>query len=185
MGTTSQSENNQGHLERVLLVCGEQMAGKSQLLRQMLGDQRLGGLGPSMGRFQSRPLSRERLIAGRFTSPHESGQTPAQFHANIAASGKCWRYNYFSAIQPRAAKNMPGVADLCDGLIRAFRPERIRVVHLAPDQWGNLRSQLTDSEIDGLRALDVEVLAIDARSRPSCPAEPGNVRILADYFDFS
>ena len=90
----------------------------------------------------------------------------------------------FSAVQPRVSNNMPGIVDLCAGLIAVFRPERIRVVSLAPDQWGNLRSQLTAIEVDGLRKLDVEFVALDAR-RSRHSSEPGNVRILADYFDFS
>ena len=53
-----------------------------------------------------------------------------------------------------------------------------------PNQWGEDASRLDDTEIDGLRQLDVEVLAIDAR-RSANPVEPGNARILADYFDFS
>ena len=79
---------------------------------------------------------------------------------------------------------MPGIVEVCNGLVVAFRPERIRVIHLAPDQWGNSPSQLTSFEIDELRKLDIEVLAIDAR-RSSHSSEPGNTRILADYFDFS
>ena len=79
---------------------------------------------------------------------------------------------------------MPGIVGVCCGLKLEFKPERIRVVHLAPDQWGNSQSGLTNNEVDGLLTLDVEVVAIDAR-RSSFLAEPGNVRILADYFDFS
>jgi hypothetical protein len=79
---------------------------------------------------------------------------------------------------------MPGIVDVCAGLRAEFMPERIRVVQLSPDQWGGSASALTQAEIDGVRALDVEVLAIDAR-RSGHPAEPGNVRILADYFDFT
>ena len=79
---------------------------------------------------------------------------------------------------------MPGIVDVCDELKTEFQPERIRVVQLAPDQWGNAASRLSDAEIDGLRRLDVEVLAIDAR-RSGHPVEPGNERILADFFDFS
>jgi hypothetical protein len=45
---------------------------------------------------------------------------------------------------------MPGI---CDGLRTEFLLERIRVVQLAPDQWGNAASRLTDAEIDGLRRL--------------------------------
>ena len=80
---------------------------------------------------------------------------------------------------------MPGIVDVCDGLRRDFNAERIRVVQLAPDQFGGLGSQLTRGEVDGLRNLDVEVLSIDARRNPPHSAEPGNVRVLADFFDFS
>ena len=80
---------------------------------------------------------------------------------------------------------MPDIVAVCGGLIRKFDPERIRVVQLAPDQWGNNHSQLSNATVDGLRLLDVEVVAIDARRRSGCPAEPGNIRILADFFDFS
>ena len=37
-----QAQRTRAHLERVLLVCGEQNSGKSRLLRQMLSDERLG-----------------------------------------------------------------------------------------------------------------------------------------------
>lgn len=96
-----------------------------------------------------------------------------------------WRINYVSAVQPRAAHNMPGIVDVCAALKQNFMPERIRVVQLAPDQHNEFHSQLTPAEVDGLRQHDVEVLSIDARKNPAHPAEPGNVRILADFFDFS
>jgi len=79
---------------------------------------------------------------------------------------------------------MPGIVAVCQGLIAELMPERIRVVQLNPDRWGADASRLNETEIDGLRELDVEVLAIDA-GRSANPVEPGNVRILADYFDFS
>ena len=184
-----QASRTSAHLERIMLVCGEQNAGKSRLLRQMFGDLRLGGAVPPAGPLRPRALSRERCLAARFTSPHEAGESEAEFHDKIAdacrtAWNEYWRINYASAVQPRAANRMPGIVQVCDGLRRAFLPERIRVVQLAPDQWGGTESQLTTSEVDGLRALDVEVIAIDAR-RSGKPAEPGNVRVLADYFDFS
>jgi hypothetical protein len=117
-----------------------------------------------------------------------AGETPAQFHQKIddacaTAWSDFWRICYVSAVQPHSRNSMPGIVDVCYGLRTAFLPERIRVVQLAPDQWGNAASRLTDAEIDGLRRLDVEVLAIDAR-RSGHPAEPGNERILADFFDF-
>ncbi len=144
---------------------------------------------PSNRRMGPRALSRERCLAVRFTSPHEMNETPAEFHQKLDREteigwGKCWRVNYACAIQPRAFNRMPGIVNVCDGLIKEFWPERIRVVQLTPDQWGNQTSQLTTVDIDGLRMLDVEVITIDAR-RSAHAAEPGNVRVLADYFDFS
>ena len=184
-----QARRARAHLERVLLVCGNSNAGKSRLLRHMLGDPRLGGVVPAHPRVRARPLSRERCLTVRFTSPHEMGENQAKFHKKIdrateVAWWSYWRMNFASAIQPRPHKRMPGIVDVCDGLIRECRPERVRVVQLAPDKDGDLTSQLTAVEIDGLRRLDVEVISLDARSS-SYLAEPGNVRVLADYFDFS
>ena len=155
----------------------------------MFGDPRLGGSIPLNGPLAPQPLSRERCLAGRATSPHEAHQTLQEFLDVIGAACKnawdeYWRINYVSAIQPRARNHMPGIVDVCDGLKQAFMPERIRVVQLVPDQLGRDTLKLSSIEIDGLRALDVEVLSIDAR-RSVYPAEPGNIRILADFFDFS
>lgn len=188
-----QRERKRAHLERVLLVCGHQNSGKSRLLRHMLGDKRLGGSVPTSGVLKPRPLSRERCLAGRFASPHEKNEHLSEFIKSIddacsrAWNDGFWRINYASAIQPRPFSNMPDVVEVCKEINDAFWPERIRVVVLSPDQAGLTKNVLTTSEIDGLRAVaggTVEVLTIDAR-RSSHPAEPGNVRILADYFDFS
>lgn len=184
-----QANRKRAHIERVLLVCGDQNAGKSRLLRHMLGDPRLGGNIPSSPRLRARHLSRERCLAVRFTSPHEMGETPTKFYDKIDRASEIvwrthWRMNYACAVQPRPSNHMPGIVDVCAGLIKEFMPERIRVVSLNPDQWGQNTSALGPVEVDGLRALDVEFVPIDAR-RSSHPAEPGNVRILADFFDFS
>jgi hypothetical protein len=116
-------------------------------------------------------------------------ETPAEFHQKLdrvteIAWWKYWRVNYACAVQPHQFNNMPGIVQVCNGLKKEFKPERIRVVQLMPDQWGNPTSQLTPLEVDGLRKSDVEVVTVDAR-RSAYAAEPGNVRTLADYFDFS
>lgn len=184
-----QAGQTRAHLERIMLVCGLPNAGKSRLIRRMFADRRLGGHVPVAGPLPTHALSRERCLAGRLTSPHEAGETQAQFHQKIddacAAVGfNFWRVNYVTAIQPRPRNHMPDIIAVCNGLQREFRPERIRVVQLAPDQWGTDASRLTHTEVDGLRPLDVEVVSVDAR-RSGVPAEPGNERILADFFDFS
>jgi len=130
-----------------------------------------------------RALSNERWLAGRLTSPHEMEETPEHFHNNIRAA-QFRRLNYYSAAQPQAFKNMPCIVGVCEGLQQEFSPERIRVVMLVPDQAGGHTSALTTNVVDALRLLDVEVLTIDAR-RGVLPAEPGNARILADFFDFT
>lgn len=155
----------------------------------MLGDYRLGGQVPVGPRVRARALSRERCLAFRFTSPHEIGETPTQFHHKIdraceIAWRSFWRVNFACAVQPNAFNKMPDIVGVCDGLVQAFLPERMRVVQLSPDQWGQQTSQLTTAQVDGLRGLDVEVISIDIR-RSQYPAEPGNVRVLADFFDFS
>ena len=185
-----QARRTRAHLERVLLVCGNQNAGKSRLLRSMLTDRRLGGVYPKQKIITARALSRERALAVRCTSPHEYGETPGEFHRKIdRVAAKLlrqgfFRFNYACAIQPLATNLMGDIVSVCDGLQKAFKPERIRVVQLVPDQWGTTSSQLTTSQVDGVRRLVAEVLALDAR-RGKQPADPANVRLLADYFDFS
>ena len=184
-----QAMRKRAHLERVLLVCGEQNAGKSRLLRMMLGDPRLGGVVPASPSIRMRALSRERCLAVRFTSPHEMNETPDDFHRKIdrvteRAWWTHWRVNYACAVQPRAFKKMPDISVVCAGIQKEFMPERIRVVQLAPNQWGSDTGMISSGEVDQLRAQDVEFITIDAR-RSHLAAEPGNVRILADFFDFT
>ncbi len=181
---------NKAHIERILLVCGNQNAGKSRLIRQMHSDRRLGAKAAVKGPIALHSLSRERCLATLSSSPHEKGETPSEFHRRldeiaVRARRDHWRINFVCAVQPQQSNNMPGIVKTCKGLLGYFSPERIRVVQLAPDKDGNLHSQLTPAEVDGLRDLDVEVISIDARSRQGVPAEPGNIRLLADFFDFS
>ncbi|MDP3905842.1 hypothetical protein [Novosphingobium sp.] len=186
----------QPHVERMMLVCGAQNDGKTWLLQNMLSDRRLAGI---VRRRNTTPisLSKERGLVVRSASPHERGLSTTSFHDEIRRAlqdGKkhgCRRMNFAYAVQPRPTKRregkldkIQGIVSVCSDLIKAFAPERIRVVQLSPNQFGSSGNCLTVFEVDGLRNLDVEVIAIDAR-RGGNPIEAGNVRVLADYFDFS
>jgi hypothetical protein len=176
-------------LERIMLVCGNPNAGKSRLLRHMLGDPRLGAeVAINRGPIPPRVLSGGRWLVVRLTSPHESDESQAEFHEKIERACRATKQpfeniNYACAVQPEKARKMPGIVETCNGLIRQFCPQRIRVVQLCPDQSGRGDSAIGRADIDLLRKLDVEVVSINA-TRSQHPAEPGNVRILADFFEF-
>jgi hypothetical protein len=81
-------------------------------------------------------------------------KTLAEFHQKLdrvteIAWWKYWRINCACAVQPRSFKRMPGIVGVCDGLTKQFMPERVGVLQLAPNQWGNQISQLTTAEVDG------------------------------------
>ncbi len=187
----NQTKQGRAHFERMLLVCGGPNCGKSHLLRHMLEDKRLGGSEHTgNGSVPMRALSRERCLAVRLSSPHESKFDPSEYHKSIdkkalaARRQNFRRINFAGAIQPGPRNLMPGIVEVCSGLIKSFEPERIRVVQLSPNQYGNTDYTLKTDEIDKLRRLDVEFISIDAR-RGGGTVESANVRILADFFDFS
>jgi hypothetical protein len=95
-----------------------------------------------------------------------------------------WRFNFASAVQPDANSTTPSLSEICDELCKRFLPERIRVVQIHPRQDGKDGKLLTQSEIDQLRKLGVEVVTIDGR-RPANPNRDANGLFLADYFDFT
>lgn len=80
-----QRNRKRAHLERVLLVCGGQNAGKSSRLRSMFVDPRFGTRShiPTHSRVVPVRLSRERGLVVRFTSPHERGETLETFLGKI------------------------------------------------------------------------------------------------------
>lgn len=185
-----QASRKRAHLERVLLLCGPSHAGKSHLIRHMLGDPRLGGQVPVRGPLPVRALSSERCLVSRAMSPEEAGETLEQYlrkidDALVIAWNSYWRVNYISAIEPVPRGKAPNIVEICRHVKDAFRPERIRIVQLLPDQWGSGGGRLDDDSVELLRGLDVEIAAIDARrSRSGRDVEPGNIRILVDFFDF-
>ena len=191
-----QAKRQCAHLERILLVCGAQNAGKSKRLRSMFADPRFGKNEiPTTGPIAPVRLSRERGLIIRATSPHEYGDTLNEFLEKINEGLKSawfsrdlWRVSFACAIQPRAANNMPDAVATCRALHNAFWPERIRLVQIHPRQDNNPGDLLSDSEIDQLRNIapgsSVEVVTIDGR-QPDEDQSDTNAFFLSSFFDFT
>ncbi|MCB1154912.1 hypothetical protein KDL45_14750, partial [bacterium] len=114
------------HFERALFVVGEQNSGKSKQLRSMFRDLRLGtkGVIPTKNRIdECYPLSVERWLYVRLTSPHEMDETPEDFLAKCQ-SKMCRndqgarRWNFAGALQPTAYKQMPDAPSSVEAFIR-------------------------------------------------------------------
>jgi hypothetical protein len=177
------------HIERALFIIGDQNTGKSVQLRSMFRDLRLGEQGNipvSPNLTNAYPLSVERWLYLRLTSPHEKNETPEEFLDKCDSEMQqnahgAKRWNFSGAIQPNAANNMPDAVRTIEEFIRRFDPERVRAVVLHPDKEGNLiHSYDLLNLLTRLRALSrTEVIMTDARSRTD------NGLIYADFFDFT
>jgi hypothetical protein len=185
------------HFERALFVVGEPNSGKSNQLRSMFRDIRLGTGGdiPTERRLpEIYRLSNERCLYLRLTSPHEAGESIGRkrhgrrnfltktveiIEENTPKIGKRW--NFAGALQPGARKHMPDVIKTCRAFVRYFEPERTRVVFLSPDRHGRFLQETEHSGlVERLREIpSVEICWIDARDRTV------NGLLLADFFDFS
>ncbi|MEX0922117.1 MAG: hypothetical protein WDZ84_05025 [Rhodovibrionaceae bacterium] len=132
------------------------------------------------------PLSSERWLYLRMTSPHERGETLKTF------LGKCekemqrykersWRWNLACPLQPNAENEMPDSVTTISKFITHFDPERVRAVLFHPDWQGNtMEQEALFSLMNKIQALPrTEVILTDARSRE------GNGLIYADFFDFT
>jgi hypothetical protein len=187
------------YFERALFVVGEPNSGKSNQLRSMFRDIRLGTNGniPTERKLPDfYRLSNERCLYLRLTSPHESKEvigrrrgrkasanfldkTAEKIEENTPQFGKRW--NFAGALQPHSTDHMPDVVGTCRAFVRYFNPERTRVVFLSPDRDGACLQQTEHMElVDGLREIpSVEVCWIDARDRTA------NGLLLTDFFDFT
>jgi hypothetical protein len=124
------------HFGRALFVVGEPNSGKSNQLRSMFRDIRLGTDG-NIPRKRKLPdfyrLSNERCLYLRLTSPHEAKESLGRKHGrnsptnflektakkiqeNTPRFGRRW--NFAGALQPHARLYMPG----CGGDMPCLRP---------------------------------------------------------------
>jgi hypothetical protein len=175
-------------LERALFVVAPGDSGKSTQLRSMFRDRRLGTNGriPPSSEAPKLPeiyyLSNERRLYLRLTSPHEYKETPSKFLTKTRRKMGSGRWCFACPFQPNAFRNMPDILDSVLAFVRAFDPERVRVVFLSPNRHGvELEEYLPDWDIrtELLRIDGVEVACIDAREREA------NGLFLADFFDFT
>lgn len=176
------------HFERALFVLGEQNTGKSTQLRSMFLGKRLGCDGeiPDKRNLKnSYPLSNERWLYVRLSSPHEANETIDDFlgKCEVEMGSKVQtarRWNFAGALQITASSKLAKGTDVVDAFAKRFEPERMRVAVLSPDRHGNSLS-VSDHEkiVTALRSVDAEVMSVDATSRIA------NGLIYADFFDFT
>ena len=175
-------------LERALFVVGPQNSGKSTQLRSIFRDSRLGTTGqiPSSSEkhklAEIYPISNERRLYLRLTSPHEMGETPKEFFDKTRKKMVSGRWCFAAPLQPDAFKRMPDVVESVKRFTEALEPERVRVIFLSPTRQGEmLRDFAPDRDLCGelLHVNCVEVACIDARRRDR------NGLFLADFFDFT
>lgn len=172
------------YLERVLFVVAPQGFGKSTQLRAMFLDPRLGNGGkiPTHSKLpDTYSLGRERRLYLRLTSPHEYGESSAEFIRKARGKMDGGRWNFAGALQPNAFKRMPDVVETVRRFQKALTPERVRLAFLAPNRQGiTLDNFLPFRDLHSeLQALGAEVVCVDARNREA------NGLLLADFFDFT
>lgn len=177
------------HVERVLFVIGDQNTGKSVQLRSMFLDWRLGRKGEIPGSKNlpnAYPLSNERWLYLRLTSPHEANETLKEFLEKCEYEMQPYqatarRWNLAGALQPNAANNMPDAVATISAFVTRFEPERVRAVIFHPDKNGaSIPHQDLLTLYGGLQGIpQTEVILTDARNRT------GNGLTYADFFDFT
>ena len=177
------------YVERALFLIGDQNTGKSTQLRSMFLDRRLGQEGqvPSARRLvELYPLSNERWLYLRLTSPHEVGEKIGDFldkcDSKMRPGGTgTRRWNFAGALQVRATKNLPKGPKVIEAFNQRFSPERVRAVILSPDRSGTAMDwSEAQCLIKALRPLpNCEVMTVDATDRQA------NGLMYADYFDFT
>ena len=179
------------YVERALFIIGDQNTGKSTQLRSMFRDWRFGKEGEiprDRNIPNAYPLSNERWLYLRLTSPHESDENLEEFLNKCDKNMQSWdsyarRWNFAGALQVSALNKMQERPEkVIDAFINRFKSERVRVVILSPDRLGRELDppQVIRSLTKELRALPgCETMTVDATSRS------GNGLMYADFFDFT
>ena len=177
------------HVERALIIIGDQNTGKSIQLRSMFRDLRFSNKGqiPTAHNLSDTySLSNERWLYLRLTSPHEMNENLGEFLDKCDSKMQrntqgARRWNFAGAIQPKAINNMPDALTTISAFIVRFDPERVRAVIFHPDKNGNLFAhQDLLNLLTGIQKLPpAEAVMTDARTRS------GNGLIYADFFDFT
>ena len=180
---------NHRYVERALFLIGDQNTGKSTQLRSMFLDWRLGRNGEvprDRNLPDSYPLSNDRRLYLRLTSPHEAGETTKEFLDKCDSKMRddtngSQRWNFTGALQVSATGRLPKGPEVVRDFHHRFLPERIRAVILTPDWSGNT---LDWSDIqcltNTLRTVPgCEVMTVDATDRET------NGLMYADFFDFT
>ena len=178
------------YVERALFIIGDQDTGKSTQLRSMFRDWRFGRRGaiPNDRNIPNTyPLSNERWLYLRLTSPHESDENLGEFLDKCDENMQSWgsyvrRWNFAGALQVSASNKMQEEPEkVIDAFINRFKPERVRVAILSPNKLGiALDPKVIRSLTKELRALPgCETMAVDATSKR------GNGLMYADFFDFT
>ena len=178
------------YVERALFLIGDQNTGKSTQLRSMFLEWRLGNQGqvPTAANLpETYPLSNQRWLYLRLTSPHETGEKLEDF------LNKCdskmppneiggHRWNFAGALQVSPTDNLPvGPTEIIEAFNERFSPERVRAVILSPDRsgttmdWSDILSLTKELRV----RANCEVMTTDATDRRA------NGLIYADYFDFT
>lgn len=179
------SDERTAYLERALFMIGEQDAGKSTQLRSMFLDRRLGtgSVVPTKKKLPAvHPLSNERWLYLRLTSPHEAEEDLATFlqkcRSNMAGGH---RWNFAGPLQPSGSVMLGDAPAVISAFVSHFQPERVRAVLLSPDRFGQaMVGRNLAANMAALRAIPrVEVILCDATSREA------NGLVYADFFDFT
>ena len=161
-------------IERALFVFAPRDSGKSTQLRSIFRDHRFGTNGHVTPGSESRKLgetyyiSSERCLYLRFTSPHEVGESPSEFLKKTYRKMVSGRWCFACPFQPEAFRRMPEVVKSVALFVKAFHPERVRVVFLSPTRHGVEIEEFLpgrDVRAELLRIDPVEVACIDGRYR--------------------